>query len=219
MSRETETGFLANGAPGCLFRRHSVSGKPAKFREKTFHSLPNGVGRGRIRFGNFLAAVSVQLDLNQKVQLGVAEEPLRDASMQEVPQHCVTFHGFVVDQLHGSLSLLSPRRSMNRSFPTSPFEELALHGTRNGKRKVRLTFFDLLGAQDLQKNAQGLLGNICAREVQLLFCDAANSAVKHGNKSHNHQHLDKLRFDCTSRQQFAKQLIRGRTGLGGLQVG
>lgn len=127
--------------------------------------------------------------------------------MQEVPQRCVTFHRFIVDQLRGSFSLLSPRRSMNCSFSTSPFKELALHGARNRKRKVRLTFFNLLGAQHLQKDAQGLLGNVGSGELRLLLCDAANSAVQHRNKGQNHQRLDELWFVPASRQQRAEQIV------------
>lgn len=49
------------------------AGAPPKFREKTFHPLPDGIGRDRIPFGNFLAGVSVQLDLNEKIELVVVE--------------------------------------------------------------------------------------------------------------------------------------------------
>lgn len=203
----------------CLIPETCRSGEPTKFCEKTLHPLANGVGRGRIRFGNFVTSVSVQLDLNQKIELRVAEESFLDASMQEVPQHRVTFHEFVIHQWQGSSLLLSPARSINRTLSTSPFEELPLHGARNRKGKVRLTFFDLLGAQHLQKNAQGLLGNICTHKARLLLRDTANRAVQHGNKGHNHQRLDKLRFDGPSRKQFAKQVIGRRTGLGPLKVG
>ena len=157
--------------------------------------------------------------MNQKIEFGVSEEPLHDASMQEVPQDGMTFHEFVVQQGQWDLCLLFPAGSMNRAFSASPFEELPFHGARNGKGKVRLTLCDLLGAQHLQKNAQGLLGNIGAGEPQLLFGNAANRSVQYRNKSHNHEGLDKLRFDGTSREQFPEQVIGGRTGLRGLQVG
>lgn len=72
------------------------AGEPPKFCEKTLHPLANGIGRDRIRFGNFLAGVSVELDLNEKIELSVAEQPVGDASMQKVPQHRVAFHQLVV---------------------------------------------------------------------------------------------------------------------------
>jgi len=118
----------------------------------------------------------------------------------------MAFHECIVHQGQGLKLFLAAAivGSMNRSFPASPFEQMSLHGARNRKCKVRLTFFDLLGAQHLQKDAQGLLGNVGASKPHLLFGDAANSAVQHGNKGHNHQDLDELWFGGTSREQLAE---------------
>jgi hypothetical protein len=176
------------------------AGEPPKLCEETLHPLPNGVGRGRVRFGNLLAGVSVELDLNEKVDLCIAEEPFRNAPMQEVPQHCVRFHEIVIHEQRGSLLRLFPGRLMDRSFSTRPLEELPFYGARNRKRKVRLPLFDLRRAQHLKKNAQGLLGNIGPRKARLLLGDTADRAVQHGNKSHNQECLDKLRFENTSRE-------------------
>jgi len=197
----------------------SHTGEPSKFSEKTLHPLANGIGRDRIRFGNVLAGVSVELDLNEKIELRVAEQPVGDAAMQKVPQHGLAFHELVVQERQGLELLLTVAGSMNRAFSTSPFEELPLHSARNCKRKVRLAAFDLLRAQHLQKHAQSLLGNVGARKPRLLLGDTANCAVQHGNKGHDHQGLDKLRLGGTSRQQIVEQVIRGRAGLGRLQVG
>lgn len=49
------------------------AGEPPEFSEKPLHPLPNGIGRDRIRFGNFLAGITVELDLNEKIDLRVAE--------------------------------------------------------------------------------------------------------------------------------------------------
>src|SRR4051812_21274032 len=119
--------------------------------------------------------------------------------MQKVPQHGVTFHEFVLHQRQGLQLLLSVAWSMNRSLPTSPFKELPLHGARNCKGKVRLAVFDLPRAQHLEKNTQGLLGNVSARKPHLLLGDSANRAVEHGNKGYDHKSLDELRFGGTSR--------------------
>jgi len=49
------------------------AGEPPKFGEKSLHPLPNCIGSDGIRFGNFLAGVSIELDLNQKVELCVTQ--------------------------------------------------------------------------------------------------------------------------------------------------
>src|ERR1700739_205696 len=182
--------------------RRRGAGEAPKFREKALHPLANGIGCDGIRFGNFLTGVSVELDLNEEIELRVAEEPFRDASMQKVPQHCVTLHGFVLHQWRQIL-ILSLAGAMNGAFSTSPFENLPLQGARNRKGKMRLTFFNLLGTQHLKKNAQGLLRNVGARKARLLLCDTANRTVQHGNKGHNHQGLDKLRVDGERAKQHA----------------
>ena len=79
-----------------LLRRRPVSSQAAKFCKKTLHSLPNSIRCDGIRFGNFFAGVAVQFDLNQEIELGITQMPFRNASMEEVPQQCVTFQGFVV---------------------------------------------------------------------------------------------------------------------------
>jgi hypothetical protein len=198
VSHKNESVFLEPGIPDSCISGLAGAGKSPKFREKTFHPLPDGIGCDRIRFRNFLAGNSVELDLNQKIELRAVEQTVGDASMQKVPQHSVPFHKFVVHQWYGLELLLGLTGSMTRSFPTSPFEELSLNGTRNGKSKMRLAVLDLPRVQDLQKNTQGLLGDVGARKLHLLLGDPANRSMQHGNKSQNHQALDKLRCDDTS---------------------
>jgi len=79
-----------------LPRRHPVPSQAAKLCKKALHSLPNSIRCNGIRFGDFFTGVAVQFDLNQEIELGIAQMPFGKASMEEVPQQCVTFQGFVV---------------------------------------------------------------------------------------------------------------------------
>src|SRR5262249_42436426 len=154
------------------------AGMPAQFCEEALHPLPDGVGRGRIQFGNLFSGVADEPDLKQKIDLLVAEEFFGDAPMQEMPQHCMALHEIVARQRRQNLWLLFPSRPMNRTFAASPFKELALHRAGDRESKVRLAFFDLLRTQHLQKNGQRLLCNVRARKPQLLLGDAANGSMQ-----------------------------------------
>ena len=59
-----------------------VASEPPKFSEKALHPLPNGIGCDRIRFSNLLAGVSIELDLNEKIDLRVTEQSVGNASMK-----------------------------------------------------------------------------------------------------------------------------------------
>src|SRR5215471_13446156 len=169
VSRRTETSSVL---AECL----AVASNAPEFCEEALHPLPDGVGGYRVRLGDFFAGVSIQFDLNQKVQFSLAEKTVREAPMQKVPQQRIAFHGVVLHQRRGNLEFFRSHRTVDCSFATGPFKELPLHQAGNRENEVRVSLSHSLRTQDLEKNAQRLLGNIRACKVRLLFCDAAHGS-------------------------------------------
>jgi hypothetical protein len=131
--------------------KSAIPRDPAKLRKEAFHPLPDGVGSNRVRLGNFVAGISIQLDLDQKIQLGVAEKPPRDTVVKEVPQQRVALHGVVIDQLRRDLEFFCFRGSVDRPLTTSPFKELPFYLAGNREDDVGLALLHMFRTQYLKK--------------------------------------------------------------------
>jgi hypothetical protein len=129
---------------GCSdrFGKYLFSGETPEFREKALHPLADGIGRDGVQLGNVVAGISIQFDLNQEIQFGIAEVASQDALLQEMAQQCMPFHGVVVDQLLDVSDFLF-RPPVDRSFSACPCKELALHCAGNSEREVRLACLHL----------------------------------------------------------------------------
>jgi len=63
----------------------SGSGDAPEFVQEPLHSLPDGVRGNRDGVGDFVAGVSIQFDLDQEVELSVAEKAASSAALKKMP--------------------------------------------------------------------------------------------------------------------------------------
>ena len=61
--------------------------------------------------------------------------------------------------------------------------------------------------EHLKKYAKGLLSYVGTRKLRLLFGNATDGTMKHGNERENHQCFDKLRVDDARGEEFAIKAI------------
>jgi len=127
-------------------------------------------------------------------------------------------HRLAIGHLRQGMERFFVRRPVRPSFPAGPLKELPFQQAGYREGKVRLPPFDLFRAEHLEKDAQGLLDDIGAGEVRLVFCDAANRSVQHRDKSQNQQHLDQLRTRVAHSEQFPVEIVRRGICLGDLQM-
>src|SRR5713226_3038794 len=75
--------------------RHSSLRQATQFVEQALKSLPDGIRGCSIKVCEFFSVGSVQFELNEEIQFGVRQHPLRHAAIQEVAQQCVSFERFL----------------------------------------------------------------------------------------------------------------------------
>jgi hypothetical protein len=66
-------------------------GETPKFSQQTLCALAERIGGDALRIAEVLAAIAVELELKEKVELVVGEQTLRNTTIQEVTQDSMLF--------------------------------------------------------------------------------------------------------------------------------
>ena len=125
--------------------------QPAQLGEKALHFLAHSVGGNGVGLADLIGSVAVELELNEKIEFSVAEQPFCNAPMQEVPQKRMAFHRFFGTQDSQPLGNVTGLACAQCTFAIGPLEHLALHGTSDREGEMRLAFLQRFRMKEFQK--------------------------------------------------------------------
>jgi hypothetical protein len=188
------------------------SGQPSEFCEQTLEALSYGVRGRAIERRQLLTGISVQLKLNEEIQLRVREHALRNASVEEVPQQCKSLEVVFEFDENTCLGVGMIERSSFPAFSLRPFEDVPLHFSRDGVCKMRAPRCHLRRSQKLEKEKEYLLRDVLFGQALLLPGYQADGTMQHRKKYENQKTLGEGRIRFAKRKDFAEEVVVGGVG-------